>query len=81
MTMAQYGAIGKLYLLGMIICTIWFVVRNGGFKGIKMQILEDAEETKTNLKIACIVMILAVVLNAVIWPIFMHVGIKERLKG
>ncbi len=81
MSQEQISMVGILYLAGIIIYALWYFIRNGGYKGWMKALNEIGDAYGVSIKIVLPIAVILDVIGTLAWPIFMHVGIKERLRS
>ena len=81
MSQEQISMIGILYLTGMIVYSLWYFIRNGGYKGWKKQATKLGKTYGISVSVILTAAIILDVIGTLAWPIFMHIGMKERLRS
>ena len=81
MSYEQIKMIGILYLCGMIVYTIWYIVRNGGFKTFAKEVYDVGEQYGISKPVIMTMAVFIFAFDVLAWPIFMHLDIKERFRG
>lgn len=81
MSQEQINMIGILYLAGMIVYALWDLLVIGNYNKRVESLVEEGKKYGVSKSIVIVIMIAVDTISILAWPIFMHIGIKERLRS